>query len=127
LTKSSTTGKRARVVFNGVGTRIIGDETGTISDAVPLRDTVGASPVSVAHTVTSGHYPADAVDVPTGVALTDPKITFTAGTLGMKVEVPATATAPGRPGQFAVDATHIYTYTGDGTTHTWVRATAATW
>lgn len=63
LTKNTTTNKRARVVFNSVTTRIIGDETGTTSDAVPLRDSVGASNVDIPATVTSGHYPPDALEI----------------------------------------------------------------
>ena len=47
--------------------------------------------------------------------------------VGVKVAVPASASATGKPGQWASDASYIYTYTGDGTTHTWVRASAAAW
>ena len=43
-----------------------------------------------------------------------------------RVDVPLTATSPGFPGDWAADATHIYAYTGDGTTHSWVRSTAGT-
>ena len=46
---------------------------------------------------------------------------------GAKVAAPASATDPGQPGQFAADANFIYAYTGDGTTHSWVRSAAATW
>jgi parallel beta-helix repeat protein len=38
--------------------------------------------------------------------------------VSVRVSVPGTSTTAGKPG---------YTYTGDGSTHTWVRATAATW
>lgn len=44
-----------------------------------------------------------------------------------KVAVPANASASGRPGHWAADSSYIYAYTGDGSTHTWVRATAASW
>jgi hypothetical protein len=47
--------------------------------------------------------------------------------VGVKVPVPASATAAGKPGQWAADATHIYAYTGNGTVHTWVRSAAAAW
>jgi hypothetical protein len=47
--------------------------------------------------------------------------------LGGRVAVPATATTAAKPGDWAADATFIYAYTGNGTTHTWVRAAAATW
>jgi len=47
--------------------------------------------------------------------------------VSVRVSVPASSTAAGKPGQWAADASYIYAYTGDGTTHTWVRATAATW
>jgi len=47
--------------------------------------------------------------------------------LGGRVSVPATATTASRPGDWAADAAFIYAYTGDGTTHSWVRSAAATW
>ena len=47
--------------------------------------------------------------------------------LGGRVSVPATATTASLPGNWAADATYIYAYTGDGTTHSWVRSAAATW
>jgi hypothetical protein len=36
-----------------------------------------------------------------------------------KVAVPASGTAAGTPGQWAANATTIFVYTGDGTTHSW--------
>lgn len=47
--------------------------------------------------------------------------------VAVRVSVPGTATTAGKPGYWAADASYIYTYTGDGSTHTWVRATAASW
>ena len=47
--------------------------------------------------------------------------------LGGRVAVPATATTASLPGDWAADAANIYAYTGDGTTHAWVRSAAATW
>ena len=47
--------------------------------------------------------------------------------LGGRVAVPATATTASSPGDWAANATYIYAYTGDGTTHSWVRSAAATW
>ena len=47
--------------------------------------------------------------------------------LGGRVSVPATATTASLPGNWAADAGFIYAYTGDGTTHSWVRSAAATW
>ena len=44
-----------------------------------------------------------------------------------RVAVPASATAPGRPGDMSNDAGFIYVYIGNGTTHNWVRSAAATW
>lgn len=43
---------------------------------------------------------------------------------GVKVAVPGSSSTPGKPGQWAADSSFIYAYTGDGTTHTWVRASA---
>ena len=47
--------------------------------------------------------------------------------LGGRVAVPATATTASSPGDWAADSGFIYAYTGNGTTHTWVRSAAATW
>lgn len=44
--------------------------------------------------------------------------------VGVQVAVPASASAAGVPGQFAVDANYIYHCVA---TNTWVRSTAATW
>ena len=44
-----------------------------------------------------------------------------------RVAVPPSANAYGKPGHVAADANFIYAYTGDGTTHSWVRSAAATW
>jgi len=44
-----------------------------------------------------------------------------------KVAVPATASTAARPGDWAADASYIYVYTGNGSTHSWVRSSAATW
>lgn len=44
---------------------------------------------------------------------------------GTKVAVPGSATSSGAPGQWAVDTTNFYVYTGDGTTHTWRRVAVA--
>lgn len=47
--------------------------------------------------------------------------------LGMKVGVPASATAAGAPGQWSTDSGFTYFYTGDGTTHAWRRVATAVW
>jgi hypothetical protein len=39
--------------------------------------------------------------------------------VGAKVAIPVSLISPGRPGEFSVDATGMYAYTGDGTAHTW--------
>ena len=61
-----------------------------------------------------------------GSSVTVP-VTINGQPAGRKVPAPATATAQGQPGDWAADATHIYAYTGDGTTHSWVRSAAAAW
>lgn len=43
------------------------------------------------------------------------------------VTAPASASAPGLPGQTAFDASWLYTYTGDGIAHSWKRTSIATW
>lgn len=48
------------------------------------------------------------------------------GTVCNQVAVPATAISAGEPGNYAVNSTHFYIYTGDGSTHSWVRAAVAT-
>lgn len=45
----------------------------------------------------------------------------------LKASVPASATSAGRIGDIAWDSNFIYVYTGNGTTHSWVRAAAASW
>ncbi|MCA9843204.1 MAG: right-handed parallel beta-helix repeat-containing protein [Dehalococcoidia bacterium] len=47
--------------------------------------------------------------------------------VSVRVSVPSTSATAGKPGYWAADASYIYTYTGDGSTHTWVRAAAASW
>lgn len=46
---------------------------------------------------------------------------------GLKVAVPANATASGAPGQWAASTGFIYIYTGDGTAHAWARSAIAAW
>ncbi len=46
---------------------------------------------------------------------------------GMKVAVPSTATSSGAPGQWAVDPSFAYFYSGDGSTHTWRRVAVVSW
>ncbi len=46
---------------------------------------------------------------------------------GVRVGVPASATAAGKSGYWAADDNYHYTYTGDGTTHKWRRVAHATW
>jgi hypothetical protein len=43
--------------------------------------------------------------------------------LGQKVTVPASSTGAGAPGDWAAATGFLYIYLGDGTTHTWQRAT----
>ena len=47
--------------------------------------------------------------------------------VSVKVGVPSSSTFVGKPGYWAADAAFIYAYTGNGTTHTWVRSAAAAW
>ncbi len=47
--------------------------------------------------------------------------------VGAKVAVPANSTSAGKPGQWAASSTYHYAYTGDGTTHSWVRSSVASW
>lgn len=46
---------------------------------------------------------------------------------GQKVAVPSTSSSSGSPGAWAASSTFFYVYTGDGTTHAWVRSALATW
>lgn len=43
------------------------------------------------------------------------------------VAPPESTSAPGKPGNFAASGSYIYVYTGNGTSHGWVRASASTW
>jgi hypothetical protein len=201
-------GRKPRLAFNAVIAKVSGLETGTVADAVTIRDESTATKLDVPRTVTSGYYPVmtaphtmvddagknhlifastpnataslvvynnasgnppiitvnDKTQANVSLALT-PKgagsiqingaagqparinaagpsavhdldlngkgvgaqVLIAGNPAGSRVAVPASASAPGKPGNFAADATHIYTYTGNGTTGTWVRAAAATW
>lgn len=46
---------------------------------------------------------------------------------GLKVAVPANATASGAPGQWAANTGFVYIYTGDGSAHAWARSAIAAW
>jgi len=48
-----------------------------------------------------------------------------AGALINKVSTPANSAVAGAPGDFAVSAQYLYLYTGNGTTHTWLRISGA--
>lgn len=55
-------------------------------------------------------------------------VRFIDGTrLGRKVGVPANATAPGQPGDWAAGGGFFYSYLGDGATHSWQRVATAAW
>jgi hypothetical protein len=54
-------------------------------------------------------------------------VTIEGNTVATRVAVPENASTPGKPGQWAADTGFIYAYTGNGTTHTWVRSVAASW
>lgn len=53
--------------------------------------------------------------------------TAVGGTVARQVTTPASATSVGQVGDYAVSASFGYFYTGDGTTHSWVRFTVAAW
>lgn len=48
-----------------------------------------------------------------------------AGALVNKVSTPASSATAGQPGDFAATADYLYLYTGNGTTHTWLRIAGA--
>jgi hypothetical protein len=52
---SVSAGLKPRLTFNAVSVRLHGAETGSLADAVTLRDEI--SSVDIPNTVTSGHYP----------------------------------------------------------------------
>jgi hypothetical protein len=62
---SLAAGQKPRLTFNGVSVRLHGEETGSLADAVTLRDEI--SSVDIPNTVTSGTYPS-------GSRLTSPQI-----------------------------------------------------
>lgn len=47
--------------------------------------------------------------------------------VSVRVGIPASSTTAGKPGYWAANSSYICVYTGDGTTHSWVRTAAATW
>ena len=56
ITVRSATTKRPRIAFDAVAVRVTGGESGSIADAVTLRDEISST--DVARTVVSGIYPA---------------------------------------------------------------------
>jgi hypothetical protein len=80
-------------------------------------------------TVTYSTAPGWQSATPTGTAVNVSSAGVTAGgnPVSTRVAVPGNAAATGLPGQWAADATAIYAYTGNGTTHTWVKSVAAAW
>jgi hypothetical protein len=84
--------------------------------------------VKTGYTVT---YPASAawqsaVPTGTGVNVSSTGVTVAGNTVATKVAVPASAAAPGLPGQWAASTLHYFVYTGNGTTHSWGRAALET-
>lgn len=57
----------------------------------------------------------------------DGSVTIGGNPAGVKVAVPSTSSSAGKPGQWAANSSYIYAYTGDGITHSWVRASAVSW
>lgn len=47
--------------------------------------------------------------------------------VAIRVAVPSSGTATGAVGNYAVGGGYVYFYTGDGTTHSWVRSAATAW
>jgi hypothetical protein len=88
-----------------------------------------ARAVNPSITVTYSTAPGWQSATPTGTAVNVSSAGVTAGgnPVSTRVAVPGNAAATGLPGQWAADATAIYAYTGNGTTHTWVKSVAAAW
>jgi hypothetical protein len=61
------------------------------------------------------------------ITLQGQSVTIGGNPLGLKVSVPGTSSTAGLPGQWAVGGGYVYYYTGNGSTHSWVRAAAASW
>jgi hypothetical protein len=93
---------------------------------MPLID--GVRQGILAHTLPAKTTPVDADEFPiTDSAAGWAAKRFTWANLkaavsaAMKVTAPANSTAAGKPGQWATSATHVFFYTGNGTTHSWGR------
>ena len=98
-----------------ISINLIPKGVGTVNaNGVPMLTTTGSQPMSN-KTITASTIPV------TGVL--DSGTTYNA----VKVPTPATATTAGKPGQWAASATHHYSYSGDGTTHSWRRTPHQAW
>ena len=134
-TSITATGSDSSVAMNlftkGTGAVNLRSSTnGVVVQALPVAS--GVNYIQVSNATTGNPSKISAIGSDTNVSLNlVPKgtgsVQIDGNTASAKVSVPANATAAGKPGQWAADSSYIYTYTGDGTTHTWVRATAATW
>lgn len=103
---------------------------GVFFSATPVSSGVNYIAATSAVTTANPAFTATGSDTNIGINLV-PKgsgaIQIGGNPASAKVSVPANASAAGKPGQWAADSSYIYTYTGDGTSHTWVRASAASW
>jgi hypothetical protein len=117
-----------KLINNGAGTpvELWMRKSGTFGQFTVTELARAVNPsITVTYSTTPGWQSA----VPTGTAVNVSSAGVTAGgnPVSTRVAVPGNAAATGLPGQWAADATAIYAYTGNGTTHTWVKSAAAAW
>jgi hypothetical protein len=114
LIKSATT-KVPRITYNAVAVRIQGSETGSIADAVTLRDLIPTPDVDIPRTIVSGRYPSDTVRSTVTSAVT-------LGSTGNNIVFIGASGAPTLP--TAVGNTNSYLINNDDTVNHTLAASA---
>lgn len=106
------------------GTTMLLEHTGTGGTPTLMLTGAAGQSASTAASIKMGY---EGGTVYTALSLYNDNIMIDGYGAGRRVGVPATSTTAGKPGQFAASSSYIYVYTGDGTTHSWVRSSAASW
>jgi hypothetical protein len=107
-------------------------EVGSLEGEVTLQERLAANHIEVANSNAGSSPSVKAVGADANLNLDlagkgTGTVRVSGNPVSTRVAVPGNAAATGLPGQWAADATAIYAYTGNGTTHTWVKSVAAAW
>ncbi len=107
-------------------------EVGSLEGEMTLQERLAANHIEVANSNAGSSPSIKAVGADANLNLDlagkgTGTVRVSGNPVSTRVAVPGNAAATGLPGQWAADATAIYAYTGNGTTHTWVKSVAAAW